>query len=60
MEHDWALSWPGNYCKRCGLDDPLEAGLACRDCQFDGGAYGIDNWTPCDEHKPRPCKEVAR
>lgn len=24
MAHDWTLSWPGNMCKRCGADDPIE------------------------------------
>lgn len=23
-EHRWKLSWPGNFCLDCGLDDPLE------------------------------------
>jgi hypothetical protein len=23
-EHRWALSWPGNPCLDCGLDDPFE------------------------------------
>lgn len=22
--HDWYMDWPGNYCKRCGCDDPAE------------------------------------
>lgn len=56
MEHDWKLSWPGNYCLKCGMDDPLEAALCCPDCKFEGGPYGLDNWTPCEAHKPQPCK----
>ena len=23
-EHNWTLSWPGNMCKDCGLEDPVE------------------------------------
>lgn len=54
-EHAWAQSWPGNYCTACGQDDPLEAGMVCPDCRWSGGMYGMDNWEPCDTHKPRPC-----
>jgi hypothetical protein len=26
-EHDWAQHWPGNFCRACGMDDPVE--IAC-------------------------------
>jgi len=26
-QHDWALSWPGNYCRACGSDDMMETAL---------------------------------
>jgi hypothetical protein len=32
IPHDWALSWPGNFCKRCGIDDPLESDEALIRC----------------------------
>jgi hypothetical protein len=24
VEHQWKRSWPGNFCVRCGYDDPFE------------------------------------
>jgi hypothetical protein len=35
MKHRWALSWPGNYCKDCGMDEPIESAICCPDCLFD-------------------------
>lgn len=32
LPHKWKLSWPGNFCLRCGIDDPLEAEDALVDC----------------------------
>lgn len=35
LMHVWALDWPGNFCLRCGLDDPNEredALVGCPDC----------------------------
>jgi len=31
-QHRWKLSWPGNFCLDCGLDDPLEGEDALVDC----------------------------
>lgn len=28
-EHQWAMSWPGNFCKVCGLEDPIEYAVGC-------------------------------
>lgn len=36
-EHRWKLSWPGNFCLDCGLDDPLEGEDALVDCPTCGG-----------------------
>jgi hypothetical protein len=50
--HSWVLGWPGNFCTRCGLDDPVEVSLGCPQC-----------YVPCspeDEERdpqPRVCAE---
>lgn len=41
-KHDWANGWPGNYCKRCGMDDGFEAAICCPNC-----------YIPCDEEETR-------
>ena len=28
MSHNWTLSWPGNFCTRCGAEDALENAIA--------------------------------
>lgn len=45
MSHRWKLSWPGNYCLDCGLDDPTE---------------NTDNWIPCPYHKAMETEEEYR
>lgn len=51
--HDWLRGWPGNFCKRCGMDDPVEAAIVCSDCHV-----------PCDEYEAdqtmRLCAEHDR
>lgn len=38
--HDWALSWPGNYCKDCGCDDPGEMCMGgCAQAPSDENGY---------------------
>lgn len=27
-KHEWKLAWPGNYCLKCGIDDPIEAAVS--------------------------------
>ena len=36
-EHRWKLSWPGNFCLDCGLDDPLEGDDALVNCTCEAG-----------------------
>lgn len=31
-KHRWKLSWPGNFCLDCGIDDPFESQEALIDC----------------------------
>jgi len=38
--HRWKLSWPGNLCLDCGIDDPYELDNAFTDCLVCGG-YGL-------------------
>ncbi len=30
--HRWKLSWPGNFCLDCGMEDPLESDDVLIDC----------------------------
>lgn len=53
-QHRWAQSWPGNYCRDCGFDDPWESAIVCRKC-----------YMPCSPEEeakdpiPRFCSEHA-
>lgn len=41
MTHRWKLSWPGNFCIDCGIDDPAEECLALNpDCKCMPGPDG--------------------
>jgi hypothetical protein len=42
-QHNWAMSWPGNYCICCGNDDGIESAICCPNCQFDYPGKG-DDW----------------
>jgi len=46
--HRWKLSWPGNFCLDCGLDDPMEGPDGLVDCP----ACGPD-WTEVQEDCPQ-------
>lgn len=58
MKHEWKLSWPGNYCLKCGIDDPIELALAgvtnngvipCPDCKGQGGKADCSPaWDECE------------
>ena len=53
-KHKWKMSWPGNYCLKCGASDPTEEALAdgvglidcphcdsgCEACCYTGCAVG--------------------
>lgn len=49
-EHKWNLSWPGNFCRKCGADDPMEL------CVADGHDTFVfdDNGNPIGT---KPCPE---
>ena len=48
-KHEWALTWPGNFCKRCGCDDPMEQCMAdCKQCPVD--EQGWPDPGKCPEH----------
>ena len=47
------MGWPGNFCLTCGLDDPIEAAIVCRDCHV---PYGPED----EDQLQRLCPEHAR
>lgn len=34
-KHKWKLSWPGNFCLACGMDDPVELAVAGGDDPYE-------------------------
>lgn len=63
--HTWAMSWPGNYCTLCGLDDPTEAAIcypACYIpcCEEDTAKNPVPYLCPVHQAlMDQPCVEVA-
>jgi hypothetical protein len=40
--HNWAMGWPGNFCKTCGMDDYVELACSCPDCHTPCGPEDKD------------------
>lgn len=59
--HDWYMGFPGNFCKRCGCDDPME--LCMGGCDLSpSDENGYPNPFECPVHGNRelflcPAKE---
>lgn len=56
--HKWLREWPGNFCLKCGLEDPFESSNIFFDCnKCDGKGCDDCSWTGCRVEAPPipPC-----
>ena len=44
-KHKWYMGWPGNFCLKCGADDPIELAMAM------GWYEPLEDKYDIDEHK---------